>query len=115
MNYKQIIFGFLTFIIGQILVWMQVNGPLLWPWAREWRWGLLLLGIPITWIFQEATALLVNGFDGSFWPSRFISFTAGIIIFSIMTQIFKAEPFTVKTGICLTLAFGIILIQLFWK
>jgi hypothetical protein len=115
MNYKHVILGFFIFIIGQILVWLQVNGPLLWPWAREWRWGLLLLGIPITWLFQEATALLVTGFDGNFWPSRFISFTAGIIIFSIMTYLFKAESITIKTALSLTLAFGIIIIQLFWK
>jgi hypothetical protein len=32
-----------------------------------------------------------------------------------MTYLFKAESITIKTAISLTLAFGIIVIQLFWK
>jgi hypothetical protein len=115
MSYKHIALAFFLFIIGQILVWLQVNGPLLWTWAKEWRYALMLLGVPITWLFMEATAAVVTGFGGVFWPGRFISFTAGIIIFSIMTYMFKSEPITLKTLVSLSLAFGIIIIQLFWK
>lgn len=115
MSYKQIIISFFLFILGQILVWIQLNGPLLWTWAKDWRWFLILLGIPITWIFMKATEFVVNGFAGMFWPGRFISFTAGIIIFSILTYIFKSEPITIKTTVSICLAVLLILIQLFWK
>jgi hypothetical protein len=115
MNYKYIVISFSLFLLGQILVWIQVTGPLIWPWAKEWRWALMLLGVPITWLFMEATSFVVQGFGGMFWPGRFISFCAGIFIFTLMTYIFRDESINAKTAISLILAFALILVQLFWK
>ncbi len=115
MNYKYIALSFSLFLLGQILVWIQVNGPLIWNWAKDWRWALMLLGVPITWLFMEATSLVVTGFGGLFWPGRFISFCAGIFIFTLMTYIFREEAINLKTAISLLLAFALILVQLFWK
>jgi hypothetical protein len=94
---------------------VQVNGPLIWPWAKTWKLGLLVLGIPITALFMEATRLIVVGFDGLFWPGRFVSFVAGIFIFTLMTYMFRDEAITLKTAISLLLAFSLIIVQLFWK
>ena len=115
MNFKYVATSFLLFLFGQILVWIQVNGPLIWPWASKWRWALMLMGVPITWLFMEATRYVVQGFDGLFWPGRFISFCAGIFIFTAMTYIFRSESINMKTAISLMLAFALILVQLFWK
>jgi len=115
MNYKYIIFSILVFLIGQGAVWMQVNGPLIWPWAKTYRWALMLLGVPITWLFMEATRLAVTGFDGAFWPGRFVSFVTGITMFAVMTWVFRDEAINLKTAVSLGLAFALILIQLFWK
>lgn len=115
MNYKYIALSFSLFLLGQILVWVQVNGPLIWEWAKTWRWLLMVLGIPITWLFMEATSYVVQGFGGAFWPGRFISFCAGIFIFTVMTWIFREEAITVKTAVSLALAFALISVQLFWK
>ena len=115
MNYKYILLSFSLFLIGQILVWIQVNGPLIWPWAKEHRFLLMVLGIPITWLFMEATRYSVEGFGNLFWPGRFMSFTAGIFIFTVMTYLFREETINVKTSISLVLAFSLILVQLFWK
>lgn len=115
MNYKSIIFSAILFCIGQTIVWIQVNGPILWPLAKTYKWVLMLLGVPITWLFMEATRLAVNGFAGDFWPGRFVSFVSGIIIFTILTYMFKGEGVSAKTATCLILAFSIIVIQLFWK
>ena len=115
MNLKYIITSALLFILGQGIVWIQVNGPIIWPWAKEWRWALMFLGVPITYVFMEATKLAVTGFEGEFWPGRFVSFVSGIIIFTVMTYLFRGESITIKTAICLTLASSIIFIQLFWK
>jgi hypothetical protein len=115
MNYKYIAISFTLFLVGQILVWIQVNGPLIWEWAKTWRWALMLLGVPITWLFMEATSHVVQGFGGMFWPGRFMSFTAGIFIFTVMTYLFRDEAINMKTAISLLLAFSLILVQLFWK
>jgi hypothetical protein len=75
----------------------------------------MLLGVPITWAFMEATRYAVSGFGGLFWPGRFTSFVAGIFIFTIMTLIFKGETINLKTGVSLGIAFSLLLVQLFWK
>ena len=64
---------------------------------------------------MEATRIAVDGFTGEFWPSRFLSFVTGITMFAAMTWIFRSEAITFKTVISLSLAFAILLIQLFWK
>lgn len=115
MNYKHIALSILIFLLGQIIVWTQVNGPLLWSWARTYKIVLMFLGIPVTWAFMEATRYAVSGFSGQFWPGRFLSFVAGIFIFTIMTYMFKGEAINLKTGVSLLLALSLILVQLFWK
>jgi hypothetical protein len=115
MNYKHIALSVTIFFLGQIIVWVQVNGPLLWQWARTYKFALMLLGVPITWLFMEATRYAVSGYEGQFWPGRFTSFVAGIIVFTIMTYVFKGEVITLKTSVSLLLAFALILVQLFWK
>lgn len=64
---------------------------------------------------MEATRLSVSGFSGLFWPGRFMSFVSGILIFTLMTYLFKDEGINMKTAISLVLAFALILVQLFWK
>jgi hypothetical protein len=64
---------------------------------------------------MEATRYAVSGYGGQFWPGRFTSFVAGIIVFTIMTYLFKGEAINLKTSVSLLLAFGLILVQLFWK
>jgi len=115
MDYKNILYGALFFILGQAVVWIQINGPIIWTWAKEWRWALMLVGVPITWFFMEGTRYLVEGFNGSFWPSRFISFSMGILIFTLFTWLFRGEGVSLKTAVSLVLALGIICTQLFWK
>lgn len=115
MNYKYILISILIFLLGQIVVWIQVNGPVLWDWARSFKLVLMLLGVPITWMFMEATRYSILGFNGQFWPGRFLSFTAGIFIFTIMTYMFRNEAITMKTAISLCLALSLILVQIFWK
>ena len=49
------------------MVWVQVNGPIIWPWAKKYKLLLMLCGVPITYLFMEATRLAVGGFEGLFW------------------------------------------------
>lgn len=115
MNYRSIFLAIGLFLIGQTIVWIQVNGPVLWDWAQRWRWALMFLGVPITWLFMEATRNAIEGYGGEFWPGRFLSFVSGIIIFAILTYIFKGEGITLKTSVSLALAVLLLSIQLFWK
>ena len=115
MNLKYIALSALLFTVGQLIVWIQVNGPIIWTWAKEWRWALMFCGVPITYLFMEATKYAVDGFQGEFWPGRFLSFVSGIFMFTLMTYLVVGESISLKTAICLLLSLSIILIQLFWK
>ena len=87
MNYRLITFAIILFILGQGMVWIQVNGPLIWPWAKKYKLLLMLFGIPITYLFMEATRFAVTGFEGMFWPGRFVSFVSGIMIFTLFNLV----------------------------
>jgi hypothetical protein len=115
MRYRLIIFSILLFLLGHVFVWLQLNGPILWPGFKKYKILLVIMGIPITYIFMEATRLTVTGFEGLFWPGRFVGFVCGITIFTIFTYAFAGEAITLKTIVSLILAFSLIIIQLFWK
>ena len=115
MHIKSAIFAVLLFSVGQIIVWFQMNGPIIWPSLKQYNWLFLLIGVPITWLFMLATAAAVSAFDGQFWPARFLSFISGIVIFSCMTWLICNEAITWKSAVTLLLCGCILCVQLFWK
>jgi hypothetical protein len=73
------------------------------------------MGVPISFLYIMSVKYLVDHFEGELWPSRLLGFSIGAIVFSYMAHSWFQEPFTLKTLICLGLAFAILMIQLFWK
>lgn len=74
-----------------------------------------LMGVPISLLYLGSVKHMVAHFNGELWPSRLLGFSIGAIVFSYMAHLWFQEPFTLKTGICLGLAFCIMMVQLFWK
>ena len=112
---KNLILCLLLFVIAQTMVWLQLNGQFVWDSFRKYEWILILCGLPISWVFLEATRQGVAAFDGLLWPQRFLAFACGIIIFSLFTWLLKGEGINTKTLISLCLASCLVLIQIFWK
>ena len=112
---KNILFCILIFLIAQTLVWLQLNGQFVWESFRKYEWVLILFGIPISWLFLESTRYGVAGFNGLLWPQRFLAFSTGIIIFTVLTWYLKGEGLSVKTLVSLGLAFLLSIVQIFWK
>ena len=107
--------GILVGAIAQILTFIQLQGQMKWEWMRNHYWVMVLLGIPVSMLFMYSVKNLVSAFDGQMWPSRLIGFSIGAMVFTFLSwQIFN-EPLSLKTFICLMLAFGILMVQLFWK
>jgi hypothetical protein len=52
---------------------------------------------------HDSNTICSNGFEGNLWPGRILSFVTGIITFTILTWLFKGEPVTMKTSVCLVL------------
>jgi hypothetical protein len=113
---RDLIYGFLLFLVGQILIWFQTNAQFLNQWAKENPFLMACsVSIPISYMFIKATEMVVNHFDGLLWPGRFIGFASGVIRFAFLSYVFMGEGITLKTGVSLLLAVIIVCIQVFWK
>jgi hypothetical protein len=107
--------GFSLGIIANVLTFVQLQGQFKWEWARNHPFYMAFIGVPISFLYIMSVKYLVEHFNGELWPSRLMGFSIGAIVFSYMAHTWFQEPFTLKTGICLGLAFCIMMIQLFWK
>ena len=111
----RLIQGTLLFLLGQILVWYQINGQFISDWMKSHPLVVSLLGIPISYVYIYATQYLVEAFDGELWPQRLIGFSMGMIAFAFLTWFHLNQAITAKTAVTLALAAAIVLIQVFWK
>ena len=112
---KYLLLGILFFILGQVTVWFQINGQFVWKYFKDNPFIISLLGIPISYFFILATQHTVEWSDGLKWPSRFIGFGIGLIVYAVLVNLFFDEGINLKTFISLILSIVIILIQIFWK
>jgi O-antigen/teichoic acid export membrane protein len=103
-------------VLGQVLVWLQLNSQFFNDWAK--RHPVLLSvagGSIVAYIFLLSTKYAVEHFDGLLWPGRMLSFASGMIIMSIFTWYFMGEGINAKTAVSILLSFIILCIQIFWK
>jgi hypothetical protein len=112
---QNLVYGVLYGIIGQVLSFIQLQAGIKWGWTEKYGWALMLLGFPISWAFMKSVHNFILAFDGQSWPSRLLGFGIGVIVFTILAWFLFKEGISLKTSICLFLAFCIILIQMFWK
>jgi len=110
-----IFYGILWGVIAQALTFLQLQGQLKYEWMKQYTWAVVLMGIPISFMFMQSVKNFVLAFGGEIWPSRLLGFGIGVIMFTIMSELLFKEPFTLKTGVCLFLGLLIILVQIFWK
>ena len=104
-----------TFLLVQLVTWFQLNGQFVWPWFKNNVFLLCLMGVPISWLYIEATRMGFIAFDGLIWPGRLLGFAMGILTFAICANMFMGEGLNTKTIISLILATILTLIQVFWK
>jgi hypothetical protein len=103
-------------MVGQTIIWFQVNGQFLWKWFEKNPLFLSIVGgTIISYAFILATKFAFEHFDGLLWPGRFLGFALGISSYAILTWLFMGEGINLKTLTSLILAIGIICVQLFWK
>ena len=112
---SKLVIGILLCVIAQIFVFIQVQGSLKYQSFKDYKWIVILMSIPISWIFIESVKYIYDWSDGQLWPSRLIGFSVGIIVFTIMSLFLFGEGISMKTGTCLILSAIILIIQIFWK
>lgn len=114
-NITKLIQGALLFLLGQTLVWYQINGQFISTWMKQHPIAVSFLGIPISYVYIYATQYLVEAFNGELWPQRLIGFAMGMIAFAILTWVHLNQAITLKTAVTLALAVAIVVIQIIWK
>tara|TARA_B100001063_G_C16517966_1_gene430183 strand:+ start:289 stop:636 length:348 start_codon:yes stop_codon:yes gene_type:complete len=107
--------GLLLYFVTHIIIWFQVNGQFVWPWAKANPWLMSILGLPISYVLIIATKYIVAGFDGLLWPGRLVGFGSGMIVMAVLTWGFMGEGINLKTLTSLILATGLVCVQVFWK
>ena len=112
---NNILTGIILFVINHIIIWFQVNGQFVWPWAKDHPWTMAVLGLPISYVLIIATKYVVAGFDGLLWPGRLLGFGLGMIIMAILTWYILGEGISTKTLVSLTLAVTLVMLQFLWK
>jgi multidrug transporter EmrE-like cation transporter len=112
---KNLLIAALYGFIAQIGTFIQLQGNAKYNWIDKYPVLLLSAGIPLSWMYIQSVKHFILAYNGQIWPSRLIGFGIGIIVFSTMSYLMFKEPFTLKTFLSLTLALGIILIQVFIK
>ncbi len=95
----------------QIIIWYQLNGQLIWKWAKDNPFLLACLGLPISYMLILSTKYGYIGF-GQLWPIRLLGFATGMISFPIITWMMLGEGVSIKTGISMFLGLLIMLLQL---
>lgn len=115
MNILSLISGVIFFTIAHIIVFFQLNGQFKWEWFKDNEWLMILIGLPISYLYLLGTRYTVEGMGGLLWPTRFIGFGVGMVIYAVLVSYFFNEGITSKTAISLLLAIILILIQVFLK
>ena len=111
----EIIYGVMYGLLGQVGSFMQLQGAMKLGWFPKYFWPVLLMSVPLSWLYIKSVEHFLAAFDGQLWPSRLIGFGLGIAIFSIMSHFMFKEPLTPKTLVCVGLGLIIIAIQVIWK
>ena len=116
MQTKQLLLGVMWFTIGHLFVFFQLNGQFFkTDWFRKNEMIVALFGFIISFFYIWGTKYTVQGFNGLLWPTRFIGFSIGMIIYSILVSYFFKEGINNKTLVSLVLCAVLIAIQALWK
>jgi len=113
---NRLIYGFLLFLAAQTVAWYQLNSQFVWEyWKDKAILSSLVFSIPTALLFWYGTKYIYSSSE-ELWTCRFLGFSSGIFVFSILTWIHLSESiFTLKTLICLLLSCSILAVQVFMK
>ena len=110
-----ILYGIIFFTLAHLGAFIQLNGQFKWEWMAKNEWVVAGFGFFLSFFYIWGTKYTVNGMEGLLWPTRFIGFSIGIVIYAVCVYFFFGEGFTTKTLISLVLSLVLICIQVLWK
>jgi hypothetical protein len=114
-NITSLLYGLLFFTLGHVAVFIQINGQFKWEWFQKNEIILAFFGVPISFLYIWGTKHTVEAMGGVLWPTRFIGFGVGMLIYAIMVNYLFNETVTPKVLISFLLSIALISINVFWK
>ena len=106
--------GLVLFLLGHLGVFHQLNGQFKWEWFKN-NPHILALQEYQYHFFIYGTKYSVEGFDGLLWPTRFLGFGIGMMVYAWGVSYYFNQGFTPKVVVSLILAFTLLSIQVLWK
>lgn len=100
----------LLFTFAQSLAWYQNNGQFVYPWIKDHKFLMSLLGVPISYIFITATGMSYEAL-GKAWPGRLLTFATGITVYTLLTFVLMNEIPSWKSILSLVLTGIIVILQ----
>lgn len=113
MNYNKILIGMLFGLLGQIGTFLQLQASYKYGWYQKHQWLIIFASVPLGYLYIKSVNNLIEGSGGQIFISRLLGFSIGIVVFTVMSILLFNETPTLKTVLCIFLAFLIVLIQLF--
>ena len=107
-----VVWSLVIFFLAQTLAWLQINGQFVWPWMKDHKMLISLIGVPISYLLIIATDLAYAGMDNKIWPGRFMAFAVGILVFTVLTNVFLGEGINFKVCVSLVLSAILLVIQI---
>jgi hypothetical protein len=112
---RDLIIGIASFFVAHVITFYQLNGQFISKWFRDNEWVVAATGIIISFFYIWGTKYTVSGMGGELWPSRFIGFGIGMVIYALGVSYYFKEGITNKTIISLILCLILIAVQILWK
>jgi hypothetical protein len=115
MDIKNLLLGVASFAAAHFFTFFQLNGQFIWKSFQKHEWAVASIGVILSFFYIWGTKYTVAAFDGLLWPSRFIGFGIGMVIYAFGVSYLFKEGINIKTLISLILCLILICIQVFWK
>jgi hypothetical protein len=111
----KLLLAILLLSIVYVIGWYQIHGQFLSEWFKKYEYYLIFISVPTTLISIRAIKLINEHFNGLIWPNRILTFTIGIVLFTILTSYHFGEKLNLKTLTLLLLCTSIFILQVIWK
>ena len=108
----KLVFALFCLIVGHVLAWLQLNGPIFSDWWRDNIWLSALCISPLIFIFSMSYWSITYEWLQAVWSVKFIAYGVNIVIFSICAYYFLGESlFTIRNVVSIVFATLMILSQ----
>ena len=111
----KLLLGVTILITVYVIGWHQLYGQFIHNFYKKYELWLIWLSVPCTYFSIIAARLISEHFNGKMWPNRIFTFSIGIVMFTILTQIYFNEKLSIKTLTLIALSGLIVILQVLWK